>query len=65
MTQNNRAKREKPSETQALLQILALEGAGAGITATALCPGYVRTPLVEAQIFAQAASHGLPVRQTP
>jgi hypothetical protein len=24
MTQNNRAKREKPSETQALLQILAL-----------------------------------------
>jgi 3-hydroxybutyrate dehydrogenase len=43
-----------------LVKTLALEGAAAGITATALCPGYVRTPLVEAQITAQAAAHGLP-----
>jgi 3-hydroxybutyrate dehydrogenase len=43
-----------------LVKTLALEGAGAGITATALCPGYVRTPLVEAQIAAQAAAHDMP-----
>jgi 3-hydroxybutyrate dehydrogenase len=27
--------------------------------ATAVCPGYVRTPLVESQIAAQATAHGL------
>ena len=43
-----------------LVKTLALEGADLGITATAVCPGYVRTPLVEAQIAAQAAAHGLP-----
>jgi 3-hydroxybutyrate dehydrogenase len=43
-----------------LVKTLALEGAGLGITATALCPGYVRTPLVEAQIAAQAAAHDMP-----
>lgn len=42
-----------------LVKTLALEGAAAGITATALCPGYVRTPLVEAQIPGQARAHGL------
>ena len=31
-----------------------------GITATAVCPAYVRTPLVEAQIADQAKAHGLP-----
>jgi len=43
-----------------LVKTLALEGADVGITATALCPAYVRTPLVEKQITAQAAAHGLP-----
>jgi 3-hydroxybutyrate dehydrogenase len=42
-----------------LVKTLALEGADLGITATAVCPGYVRTPLVEAQIAAQARAHGL------
>jgi 3-hydroxybutyrate dehydrogenase len=43
-----------------LVKVLALEGAEHGISATAVCPGYVRTPLVEAQIAAQAEAHGLP-----
>jgi len=42
-----------------LVKTLALEGASAGITATAVCPGYVRTPLVEKQIADQARVHGL------
>jgi 3-hydroxybutyrate dehydrogenase len=42
-----------------LVKTLALEGAEVGISATALCPGYVRTPLVEAQIADQARAHGL------
>jgi 3-hydroxybutyrate dehydrogenase len=42
-----------------LVKTLALEGAPRGIAATAVCPGYVRTPLVEAQIEAQAEAHGL------
>jgi 3-hydroxybutyrate dehydrogenase len=43
-----------------LVKTLALEGARDGITATAVCPGYVRTPLVEGQIADQARAHGLP-----
>ncbi|MGZ4319824.1 MAG: SDR family NAD(P)-dependent oxidoreductase [Gaiellaceae bacterium] len=43
-----------------LVKTIALEGAEAGISAAALCPAYVRTPLVEAQIAAQAAAHGVP-----
>jgi 3-hydroxybutyrate dehydrogenase len=42
-----------------LVKTLALEGAEAGITATAVCPAYVRTPLVEKQITDQARVHGL------
>lgn len=42
-----------------LVKTLALEGAEHGISATAVCPCYVRTPLVEAQIAAQAKAHGL------
>jgi 3-hydroxybutyrate dehydrogenase len=43
-----------------LVKTLALEGAETGITATAICPGFVRTPLVESQIAGQAAAHGMP-----
>ena len=43
-----------------LVKTLALEGATQGITATAVCPGFVRTPLVEKQIADQAKAHGLP-----
>ena len=43
-----------------LVKTLALEGAGDGITAAAVCPGYVRTPLVEKQIADQAKAHKLP-----
>jgi 3-hydroxybutyrate dehydrogenase len=42
-----------------LVKTLALEGAQDGIAAVAVCPGYVRTPLVEAQIPDQARAHGL------
>jgi 3-hydroxybutyrate dehydrogenase len=42
-----------------LVKTLALEGAETGITATAVCPGYVRTPLVEKQITDQARAHGI------
>jgi len=43
-----------------LVKTLALEGAPDNILATAVCPGFVRTPLVEAQIADQAKAHGLP-----
>jgi 3-hydroxybutyrate dehydrogenase len=42
-----------------LVKTLALEGAEAGIAATAVCPGYVRTPLVERQIPDQARAHNI------
>jgi len=43
-----------------LVRTLALEGAEHGILATAVCPGFVRTPLVEAQIADQAKAHDMP-----
>jgi len=43
-----------------LVKTLALEGAEDGIRASAVCPGYVRTPLVEKQIADQATAHGIP-----
>jgi 3-hydroxybutyrate dehydrogenase len=42
-----------------LVKTLALEGAAHGIAATAVCPAYVRTPLVEKQIADQARAHRL------
>ena len=42
-----------------LVKTLALEGAERGVTATAVCPGYVRTPLVERQLPDQARRHGV------
>ncbi|MBS1637867.1 MAG: 3-hydroxybutyrate dehydrogenase [Bacteroidetes bacterium] len=36
---------------------IALEGAPFNITANAICPGYVKTPLVEKQIADQAKAH--------
>ena len=41
------------------MKTLALEGVADGISATAVCPAYVRTRLVENQIAAQAAAHGM------
>ena len=46
-----------------LVKTLALEGASDGIRATAVCPGYARTPLVERQIPGQARAHGIPEEQ--
>jgi 3-hydroxybutyrate dehydrogenase len=40
-------------------KVTALECAGQGITANAICPGYVLTPLVEAQIPDQMKKHGM------
>jgi 3-hydroxybutyrate dehydrogenase len=43
-----------------LTKVVALETAEANITCNAICPGYVYTPLVEAQIDGQAKAHGIP-----
>ena len=42
-----------------LTKTVALEVAGKGITANAICPGYVLTPLVEAQIPDQMKTHNM------
>ncbi|MGA9746131.1 MAG: SDR family oxidoreductase, partial [Nocardioides sp.] len=44
---------------EGLSKVIALEGADKGVTSNTVCPGYVRTPLVEGQISDQAASHGI------
>ncbi|HKG09263.1 MAG TPA: SDR family oxidoreductase [Gaiellaceae bacterium] len=46
-----------------LVKTLALEGADAGIAVSAICPAYVRTPLVESQIADQASAHGVSEEQ--
>jgi 3-hydroxybutyrate dehydrogenase len=43
-----------------LTKTVALELAETRITCNAICPGYVRTALVEGQIESQAKAHGLP-----
>jgi 3-hydroxybutyrate dehydrogenase len=42
-----------------LTKTAALEGGAFGITVNSICPGYVRTPLVENQISAQASLHNI------
>ncbi|MFG2904663.1 3-hydroxybutyrate dehydrogenase [Kitasatospora sp. NPDC048286] len=45
---------------EGLSKTVALEGAPHGVTSNCINPGYVRTPLVEKQIAAQALAHGIP-----
>jgi len=42
-----------------LTKTAALEGGKYGITVNSICPAYVRTPLIDHQIDAQAKSHGI------
>lgn len=42
-----------------LTKVLALEGAEHNVNCNAICPGYVKTPLVEGQIKDQAKSHAM------
>jgi 3-hydroxybutyrate dehydrogenase len=42
-----------------LTKVLGLEGAPYNITANAICPGYVKTPLVDKQIADQAKAHNM------
>jgi 3-hydroxybutyrate dehydrogenase len=42
-----------------LTKVVALETAATGVTCNAVCPGWVRTPLVEKQIEARAAASGI------
>jgi 3-hydroxybutyrate dehydrogenase len=44
---------------EGLSKVVALEGAPYGVTSNCVNPAYVRTALVEKQIAAQAAAHGL------
>lgn len=44
---------------EGLSKVIAQEAAGRGVTSNCINPGYVRTPLVEAQIEDQAATHGI------
>ena len=44
---------------EGLSKVIALEGAAHGVTSNCVNPAYVRTPLVENQIAAQAQTHGI------
>jgi 3-hydroxybutyrate dehydrogenase len=46
-----------------LTKVIAIEAANSGVTCNAICPGWVLTPLVQKQIEARAAAHGIPVSQ--
>jgi len=46
-----------------LVKVLALEGAEHGISVSAICPAYVRTPIVESQLAGQAAATGVSVER--
>jgi 3-hydroxybutyrate dehydrogenase len=45
---------------EGLPKVVALEGGPKGVTSNCINPAYVRTPLVEKQIAAQAKSRGIP-----
>ncbi len=45
---------------EGLSKVIAMEGGPRGVTSNTICPGYVRTPLVEGQIADQARAHGIP-----
>ena len=45
---------------EGLSKVTALEGGDHGVTSNCVNPGYVRTPLLESQIAAQAEAHGIP-----
>ncbi|WP_326825663.1 3-hydroxybutyrate dehydrogenase [Streptosporangium sp. NBC_01639] len=44
---------------EGLSKVIALEGAPHGVTSNCVNPAYVRTPLVEDQVEAQAETHGI------
>jgi 3-hydroxybutyrate dehydrogenase len=44
---------------EGLSKVIALEAADKGVTSNTVCPGYVRTALVEDQLDAQAETHGI------
>jgi len=46
-----------------LTRTAALEGAEVGVTVNAVCPAYVRTPLVERQMQDQARTRGISVQE--
>ena len=46
-----------------LTKVVGLETAGSGVTCNAVCPGWVRTPLVEKQISDVAAQKGISQEQ--
>ncbi|WP_370262038.1 3-hydroxybutyrate dehydrogenase [Limnobacter sp.] len=46
-----------------LTKVTALENAKTGVTCNAVCPGWVLTPLVQAQVDARAQREGVPVEQ--
>lgn len=48
---------------EGLSKTVALETAGHGITSNCICPGFVRTPLVERQVAEQAELHRVPEEQ--
>ncbi len=46
-----------------MTKVAAIELANSGVTANAICPGWVRTPLVQRQLEARAAAEGISVEQ--
>jgi 3-hydroxybutyrate dehydrogenase len=46
-----------------LTKVVGMECADTGVTCNAICPGWVMTPLVQAQIEARAKEQGIPVEQ--